>query len=156
MSEAKRIAEGLLARHGVTKPPIDPESIAEMEDVNVLFTTFNGEAAETVHGFYDHEKSAIYVNSDDTPQEKLFTIAHELGHHFLHQEYSASEKYVPRLKVHVDTKEENEADEFASCLLAPFGMVANYARVFNNEELRSLFLVSDELITKAQSIGEKS
>jgi len=147
MSEAKRVAEGLLGRYDLTKPPFDPEFIAEREGVDVKFTSFSEEASSKVHGFYDHEDKTIYVNSEDSVQEKMFTIAHELGHHVLHQTYSAGAGYVPRLKTHVETKEELEADSFAVSLLAPAKVVKQYASVFDDSELSSLFLVSPEVIS---------
>jgi len=154
MSEVRREADGLLVRYDLLKPPVDPEYIAEREGVDVKFVTFNPDAADKLYGFYDHAASTIYVNSQDSVPEKLFTIAHELGHHILHQEYSAGERYVPRLKAHVESLEETEADHFADNLLAPPSVVKQYASIFDDVELSSLFLVSPEVIDRAKDSGE--
>ena len=40
-----------------------------------------------VAGFIDFTEQAIYVNAADPYNRQTFTIAHELGHYFLHKEY---------------------------------------------------------------------
>lgn len=110
MTDIKLRAELLRKKYDLTKPPYNAETIAENEGVDVQFVNFSPEASKKIHGFYDHDEKRIYVNTDDEPQEKLFTIAHELGHHLLHIEHAASAEYVPRLKFEVDTEMEREAD----------------------------------------------
>lgn len=154
MSKAKLEAQRLLDLHGLNKPPFDPEYIAEMQGVDVNYFVFEGDAAKVVHGYYSHDdaKPEIVVNAEDSVEEQQFTIAHELGHHILHAEYSASEGYVPRLKAHVDSAEENEADDFALSLLAPSKVVRHYAEMANDETLSELFVLSPEMISKAKAL----
>lgn len=61
----------------------------------------------------------IFIEKNMSSERKRFTLAHELGHHFLHEgiklrldnlDYSASSK---------DTIEESEANYFAASLLIP-------------------------------------
>jgi Zn-dependent peptidase ImmA (M78 family) len=61
----------------------------------------------------------IFIEKSMNPERKRFTLAHELGHHFLHEgiklrldnlDYSASDK---------NTTEETEANYFAASLLIP-------------------------------------
>jgi len=61
----------------------------------------------------------IFIEKSMSSERKRFTLAHELGHHFLHEglklrldnlDYSASDK---------DTSEESEANYFAASLLVP-------------------------------------
>lgn len=61
----------------------------------------------------------IFIEETMTAEKKRFTLAHELGHHFLHEglklrldnyDYSAADK---------DTMEETEANYFAASLLIP-------------------------------------
>lgn len=148
MSNVHNKAAGLLARCALVKPPFDPQFIAEAIGVHVRFVTFNSDAAPHIHGFYDYQACKIVVNSADSVQEKLFTIAHQLGHHMLHQDYSASARYLPRLKQQVDTPENIAADEFAVALLVPKLTLNHYATVFDEAELSSLFLVSPEIIKR--------
>lgn len=151
MTDVRKFAENLLKKHNVITPPINAENLAEAEGVNVRFLKFKDGAEDLVHGYYDHALSEIVVNRDDSPEEKLFTIAHELGHHLLHQEYSADADYVPRLKVHVDNKYEKEADEFAVQLLAPTRIVDMYSDLFEDADLRKMFLVTQKVLAKAKS-----
>jgi Zn-dependent peptidase ImmA (M78 family) len=63
----------------------------------------------------------IIVNQYDPPLRRRFTIAHELGHFFLHKSREAP------LYAHRDegsrSREEEEADRFALYLLVPEGML---------------------------------
>lgn len=153
MMKVRAAAERLLDKYQITQAPVDPESIAEKECVDVRYVEFSGEAANEIHGFYDHEACKIYVNSADSVEEKLFTIAHELGHHILHQEYASGEKYVPRLKQHVDSLEENEADAFAVQLLVPSRALEVSSLLYPSNELAKQFLVTEDVISKAQCYG---
>jgi Zn-dependent peptidase ImmA (M78 family) len=69
-------------------------------------------------GAYDSQEKRIYV-VDTLPYTRLaFTIAHELGHHILHQEsdiYYRSQYF----KGGVVNKKEQEANWFAASLLMP-------------------------------------
>lgn len=150
MTNIRRVAEGLLVRHKQYKAPIDPETMAEAEGVDVRFVEFSGDATDVVHGYYDAETPAIFVNSADTPEEKQFTIAHELGHHFLHGAYSASEGYVPRLKIEVVSKEEQEADEFARALLVPKAVFEQYSESVSDDVLKAMFLISEDVLQKVR------
>lgn len=61
----------------------------------------------------------IGVNSDEQPRRQRFTIAHELGHFFLHQSKEAFVDYRRDGKKHPRTQKEREADAFAAALLMP-------------------------------------
>lgn len=61
----------------------------------------------------------IYVNQEDSPSRKVFTIAHELGHYFLHKDSCDNFVDGPLIyrkeKSKFETKE-IEANEFAGQL----------------------------------------
>lgn len=65
----------------------------------------------------------IIVNSTDSEKRKLFTIAHELGHYFLHRE--EEDRFVDgslvfnRDEINKYTQRELEANEFAGSLIMP-------------------------------------
>lgn len=69
-----------------------------------------------VYGVFAHNSKKILISDQISPQERLFTAAHEVGHAVLHPQ----DDYVDfkHLLNNSDPKEE-EADFFASCLLMP-------------------------------------
>lgn len=74
----------------------------------------------------DDGKWTIIVNQDDSQTRKLFTIAHELGHYFLHKEKQnefIESQFVQNVWARSETTKrediEVEANEFAANLIMP-------------------------------------
>lgn len=63
----------------------------------------------------------IGVNSLHHPNRQRFTIAHELGHYFLHRSEGNFEDTILFRRAYQLNKKEVEANEFASKLLMPTG-----------------------------------
>jgi Zn-dependent peptidase ImmA (M78 family) len=68
------------------------------------------------------ERWVIYVNRGDSQQRKLFTVAHELGHFFVHR--NLCDEFVDGQLISRDEQEryaakELEANEFAGNLIMP-------------------------------------
>jgi len=76
---AKGEAIRLLQQFGLDKPPVNPMDIAKALGVKVSFVEFEKDL-NNISGFYDFEEDTIFVNKDEYPLRKTFTIAHELGH----------------------------------------------------------------------------
>lgn len=118
------IIEDIKLRTGFSYPEGSLLDLAKGEDINVLVADLS-KVAPNVSGVieYDNDDTKsnprILINENISKERKLFTLAHELGHHFLHKgkklrldtlDYSNSDK---------DTKEESEANYFAASLLVP-------------------------------------
>lgn len=69
--------------HGIKSFPVDPVQIAKREGVSVHNALFSDSDLSGLIAKRGSETS-ILVNKNDAPFRKRFTIAHELGHHFLH------------------------------------------------------------------------
>lgn len=133
------------------KLPIEPEAIAKKAGLRVKdMNPFREEEEQHAIGAYyppEGENPAIIeVDRCESPNRVRFTLAHELGHHFLgHNE-----------KLHRDTKKqfniynfdpkESAANNFAAKLLMP----AQYVKVLienkkitNLKELANIFRVSE-------------
>jgi Zn-dependent peptidase ImmA (M78 family) len=81
----------------------------------------------------DDGRYAIYINVNDNPQRKRFTIAHEIGHFILHKQDLDKSGFIDRRKQPIlkritdslkdvsskTQKREIEANEFAAELLMP-------------------------------------
>lgn len=154
--QCKISADKLLKKYDYTMPPIDPERIAEEEGVDVIYADFEEPFNKSVSGFFDLKQNRIVINKDISDNRITFTIAHELAHHQMHQEYikGANYKPMPRSNVYLDNKpkEEIEADQFAANLLVPLKMLKRYEKVASVSELASLFFVSEGVIRNRLSL----
>ena len=127
---AQREAIALLNKVGVSDPPVNPVEIARSLGMQVKFVTFSGESTE-VSGLYDPSQDAILVNNDDAGVRQTFTVAHELGHKVLHEEWAKSESYRVLWRDLREGKDrwEKEANCFAANLLMPREMVDEFKSV---------------------------
>jgi Zn-dependent peptidase ImmA (M78 family) len=143
---AEREAIKLLNQCGIENPPVNPIEIAEgILNVPVRFATFRADESERISGFYDSEDNAIVVNREEFPLRQTFTIAHEMGHKVLHEEWARSSEYQVLLRNPKDRNRdfrEREADAFAANLLMPRFMMDGYYETLSISDLSRLFAVS--------------
>ena len=145
-----RLAESkaldLLVRAGINTPPVNPIDVAEnILGVPVKFAIFDATQSERISGFYDSEENEIVVNREEAPLRQTFTIAHELGHKVLHEEWARSSEYQVLLRNPQEQNRdfrEKEADAFAANLLMPRFMMDEYYDRSSVSELSRLFAVS--------------
>lgn len=107
------------------KPPIDISKILSANSFKVESGEFDD---EDVVGYYDKKAKKISVSSDDIYQRQIFTVAHELGHFFLHADKEEEVFYRTQV-INLDSekqKEEAEANWFAASLLMPKNLVLKY------------------------------
>ena len=121
--------------------PIDPRRIAACYSVRVipdpalLGGTNSGRCVIT-----DEGEKIIIVNPADSPARRNFTIAHELGHAFLHG-MGVHERAGERLTAYQE--EEAQANRFAAALLMPAKQVREAMALGKSlEEMAGLFQVS--------------
>ena len=141
---AEREAIGLLNASGIFEPPVNPVEIARGIGVKVNFVSFSGES-EGVAGLYDPAQDAIFVNRGEPGVRQTFTIAHELGHKVLHEDWAKTEAYKVLWRDPTrQTKDrwEQEANAFAANLLMPQQMVDAY-RDFPLPVVAKIFAVSE-------------
>lgn len=118
------IIEDIALRTGLSYPDVNLLDIASAEDIEVYeadLSSIGPNVSGLIEYDDDHAKRnpRIYINATISDTRKVFTLAHELGHHFMHEgkklrvdtlDYSADDK---------DTVEESEANYFAASLLVP-------------------------------------
>ena len=126
--EIERRAEGVLRSHGLGMIPIDPVVLANHLGMSVHNAKF---ADDNLVGMIAKRGDTVtlLVNATDPPARKRFTIAHELGHHFLHLlsdgEFVDAETNLFRGAVEEDAsmtperRQEIQANLFAVALLMP-------------------------------------
>ena len=89
---AKNKAYSILEENSIIAPAVSPIELAENYGLKVQFVTFKN---KSISGFLKLKTNEIYVNGEESFNRNMFTIAHELGHYFLHRDYleKAPEKH---------------------------------------------------------------
>ncbi len=152
---ATNTALQILKDFEITAAPVDPAKIARDLGIIVNFARFPKH--DNVSGFYNADQNAIYVNINEAPARMTFTIAHELGHYHLHQEWVKSSEYKILFRNQVLTAQkdpkEQEANKFAANLLVPKFLLDQYdiKKLFINSlisisEIATMFAVSADVI----------
>lgn len=117
-------------------------------DLNIILSKYGLKAYNTtftkagISGAFDRDKKRIYLNKTDPYTRKVFTLAHEMGHYFLHE--SVPDDILYREKTHHSKSDtEKEADEFAAELLMPEATIRVYWPLTENiQQLAEIFSVS--------------
>jgi Zn-dependent peptidase ImmA (M78 family) len=147
-AHVKREVSRLHDEFSVVTPPVDPRLIAEGLGVDVSFVKFSA-ASSSISGFFDCDEGTIFVNKNESPLRQTFTIAHELGHKVLHEEWAKSSDYRVLLRdqdYSGDEVHEKEANAFAAHLLVPRWLLDRYWRNLSVEQLSRLFAVSVPMV----------
>jgi len=119
-------AQSVLEEHELNRLPINVEKLCDELEIKVYYVDFSAIEAKVgkeISGAIQKrgDKYTILVNEDDSDVRARFTIAHELGHFFLHM------KDDPRAIVTSFRRDrsprETEANKFAAELLMPRKLV---------------------------------
>ena len=163
-SEIESRARAVLERHNLTTVPIDPLVLANREGIkvnNAKFWDDNLVGMIVKQG----DEVTMLVNQTDPPFRKRFTIAHELGHYFMHlqQDGEYVDKEANLFRRHTDDESEMtptrrleiQANMFAASLLMPEAEVRRYWKERPSiDELARIFKVSNEAMGyRVDSLG---
>ncbi len=130
---SRDLAWQILIKHEIKELPVDVKKICSAEKINV-FTYNEGKEFIKSLNLEDNIKdndafsigSLIFYDSDKPEPRIRFSIAHELGHIFLHLDnnFSTSRPTVYNREISpCDNPIETEANIFASRLLAPLSVL---------------------------------
>jgi Zn-dependent peptidase ImmA (M78 family) len=124
-------------------PPVNLNKIVEKAGLTIM----TGEVDNpNMAGSYDRKERLIVVKKSDPWFRKVFTIAHELGHYYLHTNKPSEIFYRQDLDFLVDDAEkdqEQEANWFAASLLMPKTVLIRFWMVIRDiDELAKRFGVS--------------
>lgn len=98
-----------------------------------------------ISGAYSKADKKIYVANDDPYYRQAFTVAHELGHFYLHKDSKDSEVFLRQYSDPDNARDELEvqANKFAAALLMPRELVEQYWTAGKGtNEIASIFGVS--------------
>ncbi len=112
-------AQEIIKNFELNERPVNLLRIINKEGLKII-----NEKEASSAGRLDIENKMIYIQSSDVLERKLFTIAHELGHWFLHKNLGVLEfDRDPNSLEHNNSDYEREANAFAAELLMPFNEV---------------------------------
>jgi len=136
--EIEKKAEEVINKYNpLNLSPFPYSSITDEEPLNIIKTNLPGEGISGLIA-YDVDKKFfdIFVDKGKSSTRQYFTVAHELGHYFLHREITQREevlidsefslygsKILFRLDQSVRDRIETEANEFAAFLIMPSKLV---------------------------------
>lgn len=128
-------------------PPIDITKVLKKYSLQLKMGEFS---QPDVLGTFDRKAMTIGVSKTDPLVRQIFTIAHEMGHYFLHEKKSREVFY--RLEAlnfeQEDKQEEQEANWFAASLLMPRELTEQYWSVVRDiDQLAAIFRVSRSAMT---------
>lgn len=154
-------AEEVLSANHIVEPPVPITSILETYGIRYV----EGEFKEPeIAGVIDAKKRLVYVDINDSPARKAFTLAMALGHFEIHPkqlEENPKTGVIERnpLGVSLKPKAPEEAKKFAAFLLVPEKMLENttekYGDLATVGVLADLFGVTQELIRYRLHVNKK-
>lgn len=117
--------------------PIDLNYVLKFEGLNLVRFTPNdpnlphNELFQDVLGAYSRKGKAIFIREGQIPTREAFTVAHELGHHILHEEIHFRIDNFDYIDEGV--AKEQEANHFAASILMPGALVQKYKKSHGND-----------------------
>ena len=116
-------AREVIKKHGITEIPVDVEDICKKENIRVVYVNLDdiekatGRKISGAIQKHPERGCTILVNEKDIKTRARFTIAHELGHYFLHMDDSENKVITSFRMDHSPI--EKQADTFAAEILMP-------------------------------------
>jgi Zn-dependent peptidase ImmA (M78 family) len=154
-NEIEQKARDVLRQHGLQTVPINPVSLANRLGIKVNNAKFSDDSISAMIAKRG-ENIMLLVAEQDPPYRKRFSIAHELGHHFLHLiedgEFIDKEADLFRgiedenvEKLNEKSWVEVQSNIFAAALLMPKDMLKKeFEKGLSVDELALMFGVSKE------------
>ena len=147
-------AKEILFQHGLYSLPIDPVRLANRLGISVNNAKFADDSRAALIAKRG-ETTRVFVEQSDPPYRKRFSIAHELGHHFLHllddgeiiDSHSDMFREKEPASGHMTERrlQEIEANWFAASLLMPEELVKiEWEKSLSVPQLAKIFNVSRE------------
>ena len=157
-NELEELTSDILLNNDMYKIPVDVIKIANANDIKVYEGDLDKKLSGAIKYDKDKEEFEILINKNDAKVRQRFTIAHELGHYFLHQDFLKKEE------IHIDVMyrqngknkdeieqeklREREVDYFAGALLMNKTLLEKMNKENNSiQELAEIFNVSVSAMT---------
>ncbi|MCK9392170.1 MAG: ImmA/IrrE family metallo-endopeptidase [Syntrophales bacterium] len=154
-NEIEKRATQILRDHDLFNVPVDPLKVAKALDIKVMNAVFsepNKSGAVVRRG----QEYSIFLNTNEPPNRKRFTIAHEIGHQLLHMSPNEDTEFVDtednfRAAEVIDVatwdpdrRREWEANVFAGALLMNEALLREKWKIYKDPSYLSwMFQVSE-------------
>lgn len=149
-------ANSILLEHGLYSVPVDLVTLANRQGIKVHNAMFSEEGISGMLAKRG-DNITMLINQSEHPNRKRFTIAHELGHHFLHLmedgdivdtegDLFRNEWGGERVVEQDFRRREVQANQFAAALLMPTRLVEEVYQEITKDitEISRIFKVSKE------------
>lgn len=162
LRQVRMLAEDLADERGKGRLPVNVEAIARSLGLDVVKADLGPDVSGLL--VFNGAKGQVYFNQKDHEVRRRFTIAHEIGHHYLrHQFESGAHVHVdrgnyisqrgPRSSDGIDPKEV-EANQFAASLLMPSKMLR--ARIAKMPKAKPLLDHHVSLLAREFQVSEQA
>ena len=155
--EIEERADSVLLEHGLYSIPIDLVTLANRQGIKVHNAKFSEEGISGMLAKRG-DNITMLIHQSDHPNRKRFTIAHELGHHFLHlmedgeivdteEDLFRNEGGGEKNTIEQESRRrEVQANQFAAALLMPARLVEEIYQEVTKDitEVSRIFKVSRE------------
>ncbi len=137
-ADIEKFTEDLLRRHDLFKASIDIKKIVKKESIPLIPYELGDEISGML--VLENGQARIGYNQDHHKVRQRFTIAHELGHYFLHSKSDEDKLFLSHAQVmfrkntskEVSFKKEKEANMFAASILMPKFLIEEaYDKILN-------------------------
>lgn len=146
----EELTHNILVQYDMLKIPVDVVKIANSIGIEVYETNLKNEISGAIKYDKDEKIFSILINKINSDKRKRFTIAHELGHYFLHKNILENDElHIDILYRNIDTDlEEKDVNYFAGALLMNRMLLENVKNKINSiSELAEIFDVSESEMT---------
>lgn len=157
------VARDVLKKYDIKKAPVNVEKICDDLEITIQYADFSDIEQQTkkpIAGVIQKRpgsKCIIIVNDNDWNTRARFTIAHELGHYFLHLA-NEDNKLITSFR-RDQSPRETEANKFAAELLMPEKLIRyeyNQLVIPVSDSLAEIFDVSKQAMkVRLESLGLK-
>ena len=163
IEEVQQKAEDMATRYNPEGlSPFPFENIPrDKKDIQILLNDGMPDDVSGIAGFFPEKQGfAILINKNKPPARRYFTIAHELGHYFLHQEEMRRNPFVDkdpfldrggmpfRYDSETAARLEMEANNFGASLIMSAELVKKaWSKLKSVEECAEVFNVSVEAMS---------
>jgi len=147
----QNLVNQILLTNEIQSAPVDIERIAANLNIQIVEQNIEDEVAGFLLKGYDNKNALIGINTHHHPNRQRFTVAHELGHYFLHDyegvhfdgKTTGLRMYLRNEKSATGTDlEEREANLFAAELLMPENLLRE-----DLADVEEIYLIDDDDLT---------
>ena len=145
-------ANEILVKNDMLKIPVNLLKIADNHQIEVYYRDLPNSTSGAIRFNHTKNRFQILIQKSDSERRQRFTLAHELGHFFLHNEMLKGDgaihvDYLYRSN-NMDEDKEREVDYFAGALLMDKNLLETLYEINPSiRELAETFEVSESAMT---------